>query len=42
MTVDFGIAWKNRLTGEVLPLQLNPLASFSAKVMLKRKDVLDN
>lgn len=39
-TVDFTLGWKNRLTGKVKPVYLNPLAAFSVKILLQRKDVL--
>ena len=40
-TVDFNLGWRNRITGEVVPLTLNPMASFSVKIMLRRKDIVD-
>lgn len=40
-TVDFNLGWRNRFTGEVIPLTLNPMASFGVKVLLRRKDVVD-
>ena len=40
-TIDFQLGWRNARTGTITPLTLNPLASFSVKILLRRKDVLD-
>lgn len=38
-TLQFGIAWRNAITGEIIPLTLNPTASFNVKILLQRKDI---
>lgn len=37
--VDLEVCWKNRLTGEILPIRLNPLAGFEAKFLLQKKRI---
>ena len=38
-TLNFSIAWRNALTGAIIPLTLNPAASFYVKFLLQRKDI---
>lgn len=40
-TIDFRIGWRNARTGAITPLTMNPLASFCAKIRLRRKGVVD-
>lgn len=35
--LDFSVAWRNAKTGRLLPVTLNPSASMSVKIMLRRK-----
>lgn len=39
--IDFELGWRNNRTGVVTPIRLNPMASFSAKLLFRRKDVID-
>ena len=40
-TIDFQLGWRNRNTGKVNILTMNPLSSFSVKILLQRKDIID-
>ena len=39
--IDFELGWRNNRTGVVTPIRLNPMASFSAKLLFRRKDIID-
>jgi hypothetical protein len=39
--IDFELGWRNNRTGEITPITLNPMASFSAKLLFRRKDIID-
>lgn len=39
--IDFELGWRNNRTGEITPIRLNPMASFSAKLLFRRKDIID-
>jgi hypothetical protein len=40
-SIDFGLAWRNRYTGSVIPLTMNPLSSFGVKLVFKHKGCID-
>lgn len=37
--LNFSVLWRNAITGDILPVVLNPTASFSVKILLQRKDI---
>lgn len=37
--IDLRLAWRNRLTGSLVPLQLPPNSSISCKLLLQRRDI---
>ena len=37
--LNFAVAWRNAITGDITPVKLNPTSSFSVKLLLQRKDI---